>query len=117
MFFKWKKKNRIDTNEVVKDFALSIRDRVMSKVNVHISDMKEVIRASIAQVIMEDLSAERLSGIDASPDGQRKLNELKRQLNTKLENIVVQQSVAVMDRISKMDVGPKTTKKATKTKK
>ena len=113
MFFKRKPKVE-DTHEIVKEFALSIRDRIMSKINVQISDMKEVLRSSIAQIIVEELNASSLAGIDASPEGQLRLHELRRRLTSKADAAIVQQTVAAMDRISRVEATTTSRKKASK---
>lgn len=113
MFFKRKAKTE-DTQEIVKEFALSIRDRIMSKINVQISDMKEVLRSSIAQIIVEELNTSTLTGIDASPEGQLRLYELRKRITSKTDATIVQQTVAAMDRISRTDVTPSSNKKASK---
>ena len=113
MFFK-RKSNAEDTQEVVKEFALSIKDRIMSKINVQISDMKEVLRSAVAQIIVEELNTANISGIDASPDGQRRLHELRRRITSKTDAVIVQQTVAAMDRISRAEVVPANSKKTSK---
>jgi len=113
MFFK-RKSNAEDTQEVVKEFALSIKDRIMSKINVQISDMKEVLRSAVAQIIVEELNTTSLSGIDASPDGQRRLHELRRRITSKTDAVIVQQTVAAMDRISRTEAIPANNTKASK---
>lgn len=86
----------------------------MSKINVQISDMKEVLRSAVAQIIVEELNTTSLSGIDASPDGQRRLHELRRRITSKTDAVIVQQTVAAMDRISRTEAIPANSTKASK---
>ena len=86
----------------VSEFALAIRDRIMSQINQHLTDMKEVLRAQVTQAIMEELTMQEIAVIDNTPDGQHRLNNIKRKITGRVDSIVTQQAVAAMDRISKI---------------
>ena len=99
----------------VAEFALAIRDRIMSKINEQISDTKEVLRTSITLAIVEALSLDELEIInEAEADSkQRKLDALKRKITLKTDSIIVQQTVSLMSRIASLgsDKKVKTSKK------
>lgn len=100
--FRKKKHNQEpDQLAVVTEFSLAIRNRIMSQINQQITDMKEVIQASVTQAIVEEISLNEIANIENNSEGAAALNLLKQRLSYRIESIVTQQAVAMMDRLSR----------------
>jgi hypothetical protein len=104
LFFNSKKIQKQSTTaeaeKILVTFAQSIKENIMSKINMHLTDMKEVLRNSVSQIIMEELNLQSLGDIDQSELGKYKLVDLKKRINAKIDAIIVQQIVSAMERIS-----------------
>jgi hypothetical protein len=86
----------------VTEFSQAIKDKIMSQINQQITDMKEVIQSSITQAIMEELSLSEITAISNNAEGNLQLEKLKKRLSHRIGSIVTQQTVAAMDRLSKI---------------
>jgi cell division protein ZapA (FtsZ GTPase activity inhibitor) len=102
MFFK-KKNPKISDEDcayAMSRFILTLKELLMKEVNQHITDMKEVIKNAVLQVVLEEVSLESLS-MNNTNENRAALERIHRKVDVKVRHIVDQHAVLAMDRISR----------------
>lgn len=86
---------------VVSEFANAIKEKIMNNVRDNLYNMKEALKTSVVQQVLDQLTSGSIGRIDDTPDGRRNLELLRRKVAATIEASVELQVSSAIDRIQK----------------